>query len=334
MTRTRIIACILVCTATTAGALLAWFTTALAASRVPSEQGTVLGAQTETELTALALRPYPQVRPNAQPAFANSRRFALLHAESDTLVAGSYANESVAVASTTKLMTARVVLAHANLSDSVTIESDMLSTGSTMALRVKETITVESLLYGLMLVSGNDAAKALAAHVGRILLNNPEAPFAEANTRFVQAMNEEARRLGLLETTFQDAAGLDDSGRSSARDLAKLMAVNLEDTTFTTIAATSEIIVADSSGRITHQLRHSNRLLNDFGYVGAGASKTGFTFEAGHCLVATAKRGDTTLIAVILSTYVESKEASAVEARRLLEWGFANLTVTPLSSTP
>lgn len=328
MRRTSILILLTILTTGTAGVLGAWYTAAMAASRALTESGVVKGAQSGE--AAANLRPYPVVRADAPPAFANSRRFALYHVESDTFVAEHNADETVPIASTTKIMTSRLAARHLDLDETVTVVREALSIGSTMELRSNETISVRNLLHGLLIVSGNDAANALAHAVGRKLLEDPEAGFAESRDRFVEEMNMEAYRLGLRETLYADPAGLNDDGKSSARDLAKLAALQLEDETFTAIAAKPEATVTDTTGRISHVLRNSNRLVNDFQYLGAAAGKTGYTPAAGHCLVATATRNGTTFVAVILSTYVETKEASAVEARRLLDWGFQNITIQSL----
>ena len=127
-------------------------------------------------------------------------------------------------------------------------------------------------------------------------------------------------------THYKDPAGLDDTGHSSALDLAKLMSTLTNDQKIQEVGTTAQTTVTDVQGKIKHELRNSNRLVADYLYDGAEAGKTGFTPAAGHCLVGTAKRNGTTLIAVILSTYSEDKAASAEENRKLLDWGFTNFS--------
>ena len=139
-------------------------------------------------------------------------------------------------------------------------------------------------------------------------------------------MTDEAVKLGMSSTSYKDPAGLNDQGRSSAYDLAKLTAVVTSDPVIKQITTTAETTIADVSGRITHELKNSNRLVSDYNYDGVIIGKTGFTPEAGHCLVTAVTRNGNTLIAVILSTFSLEPDASAIENRKLLDWGFAALS--------
>jgi D-alanyl-D-alanine carboxypeptidase len=183
--------------------------------------------------------------------------------------------------------------------------------------------TVEHLLYASMLVSGNDAAQALAEYGGGLLLKDTDASVEAKTARFVEEMNATARRLGLKDTQYKDPVGLDDLGRSTALDLAKLAGSLNQDPILSRMIGTATITVTDQSGRAGFDLKNSNRLIAEYDYPGSLGGKTGFTPDAGHCLISSAKRDGHTLTAVILKTSDEKNEASAVEARKLLDLGFS-----------
>jgi len=228
-------------------------------------------------------------------------------------------DEEVPMASTTKIMTALVVLEDFGdkLNETVTITYPMVAVkGSDIKLIPGEKISVECLLKGLLIMSGNDTAFALALHFG-------------GKEAFVSRMNAKARQLGLLNTHFADPAGLDDEGFSTARELAILGTYAMRNQNFRQIVNTTETQIASADGTITHELESSNRLLKpaeSFFYPWAIGIKTGFTNEAGHCLVSAAEKEDHEILGVILYTYENSIYASARESRKLLDWGLANWT--------
>ncbi len=219
----------------------------------------------------------------------------------------------VPVASTTKIMTALVVLERYNLEDAVTISKKAVrQIGSSTGLRAGEAITVGSLLKALLIQSGNDAAYALAEHGGSV-------------DQFVEQMNIKAWELGMRSTKFKDPAGLDDDGYSTAHDLAILAAAAAQEKIIVDISQTAQTTISSTDGLQRHALNNSNRLVTEEMYFpGAIGLKTGFTPAAGHTLVAVAERGGRMLISVILLTLDDTKEASARESYKLLSWGFAN----------
>lgn len=185
------------------------------------------------------------------------------------------------IASTTKIMTAVAALEQYDPACSVTIRPEWCGIeGSSMELRPGETMQVSDLLYGLMLESGNDAATALAGlH-----------PAGEAG--FVARMNEIADGLGLENTHFDNASGLDSATHySTALDLARLAAFAMDQPQFARIAATQSVTAA---GRV---MENHNRLLKDLGACGV---KTGFTKSSGRCLVSAKAENGRMLIAVTL----------------------------------
>ncbi len=326
MNRAQVVSTLIITTLITVGVFTFWAgELALASKPTVQINGSVLGATTNVN-GQVALKPYPKI--TAPEPFINARRYLLYHVQSGKVLTEHDGELAVPIASTTKMMTALLTVEQVkNLDEPVTISPNAAGQiGSLMELRQGEIITVRELLYGLMLVSGNDAAEALAEHVGGILLQNPAASPEAKVARFVEEMNARAASLNMLATHYKDPAGLDDTGRSSALDLAKLTSIANEQATIKAIATTPTRLATNVAGSITHDLRNSNRLVADYLYGGASTGKTGFTPDAGHCLIGSATRGDVTLVAVVLSTFVETKEASAVETRKLLDWGFANIS--------
>jgi D-alanyl-D-alanine carboxypeptidase (penicillin-binding protein 5/6) len=217
------------------------------------------------------------------------------------------------IASLTKVMSAMVVLDRvADLSEAVTIGSSSVGQiGSVLGLRVGERITVEDLLYGMLLGSANDAAVALAEHV-----SGTEPAFAEA-------MDERAADLGLDDTDFESATGLDNDGFSTAREAALLFGSAMSIPTFAAIEATRFQDVRSSSEPTRH-IQNRNVLL--WLLPGATGGKTGFTTPAGYCVVASAQRNGHSLVVAVLGASEPAFDAAAT----LLEYGFDTFVRVPL----
>jgi D-alanyl-D-alanine carboxypeptidase (penicillin-binding protein 5/6) len=220
---------------------------------------------------------------------------------------GLHEHQALPPASTAKLMTALLTLRHGDLAGKVTVSQKAATTGgSTMSLQAGETLTVEDLLYGLLLPSGNDAAVALAEHVG-----GDEAAF-------VAQMNQTAAQMGLRDTHFINPDGLDEPQQvSSASDLLALARADLAYPIFARIVATPSATVAG------HALQSTNELLGT--YPGADGVKTGTTDEAGQCLVASVTRGGHRLLVVVL----HSQDRYA-DARKLLDFAAAGWQWQPV----
>ena len=186
------------------------------------------------------------------------------------------------IASTTKIMTAMIVLEHCALNETVTVTPEHASVeGSSMYLRAYEYYTVEDLLYGLMLASGNDAAAALADHC------------AGSMEAFAALMNEKAEALGLRNSHFANSHGLDAEGHySCARDLALITAAAMENPTFCRFFATKTRHVHG------YDLQNHNQLL--WSLDGCIGGKTGYTNAAGRILVSATEREGMRLIVVTL----------------------------------
>jgi D-alanyl-D-alanine carboxypeptidase (penicillin-binding protein 5/6) len=207
------------------------------------------------------------------------------------------------IASITKIMTALLVLERLRPSTVVVVGRDAtLPSGSSLGLRVGEHISVENLLYTLMLQSSNDAAVALADAAGG------------SAGAFVKMMNQRARELGLANTRFTSPNGLNDRGYSTAADLALLTRTAYSSPLFARLVRTKAWDIPAPSGPARH-VQNRNALL--WLYPGAIGVKTGFTTPAGHCLVATAERDGVRVIAVVLGERDEPFDAAAT----LLNYG-------------
>lgn len=225
----------------------------------------------------------------------------VVHPETGTVLYEKNADARLGIASTTKIMTALVVLEHCALGEPVEILPEYTAVeGSSMYLRAGETYTVEELLYGMMLVSGNDAALALACHT------------AGSVQAFADMMNDKARALGMTGSAFQNPNGLDAEGHySTARDMAALTCAAMANDTFCTIVATERATIGGQ------MLVNHNRLLRC--YDGAIGVKTGYTKASGRTLVSCAQRGATRFVCVTLSDSDDWNDHT-----RLLDWAFEN----------
>jgi len=265
----------------------------------------------------------PVAQGNWKPQM-NTASYVLIDRDTATVLVEKESDRKVPIASTTKIMSALVVLESLNLNDEITIPKEITTvTGSEINLRTGEKIKVGSLLDGLLMQSGNDCAFALAYGVGSKF---GKTNYDEAIRYFVELMNKKAKDLNLPNTIYADPAGLDQNSQSTASDLAHLATFAMKNETFRQVVAQKEKDIYSTDGSISHHLKNSNRLLHedDIYYPYAIGVKTGFTNEAGHCLVAAAQRGDHVLISVVLNTFDSTLTASASESRKLLGWGFDN----------
>jgi D-alanyl-D-alanine carboxypeptidase len=215
-----------------------------------------------------------------------------------------------APASVTKILTALVVLEHAKLTDKVTITPEARAApGSRIFAEAGWTFSVEDLLWGLMLQSGNDAAVALAQKV------SPDGSVGG----FVNLMNERARQIGATGTHFVNPHGYDEPGHvTSAQDLALLTMAAMRNRKFAEIVTSKTHDVTWGDGQ-PHTFINHNKML--WRYPGTIGVKTGYTDDAGHTLVTAVRRNGTTLVAVTLASPEPYKESMA-----LYDWAFANLT--------
>ena len=220
-------------------------------------------------------------------------------------------NKQTPMASTTKIMTAIVVLENANLKDVVTINSKAAGTGgSRLGLKKNDKITVNDLLYGLMLRSGNDAAIALATHVGGSVEG------------FAEMMNNKAKELGLVNSHFVVPHGLDNAGHyTTAYELAKMADYALNIDKFKEIVSTRNTTIYING--YAKAINNTNQLLGSVS--GVYGVKTGFTNGAGRCLVTACKRDDLDVITVIIGANTTKQRTS--DTIKLIQYAYNNFEI-------
>jgi len=218
------------------------------------------------------------------------------------------ADSKRAMASLTKLMTAVIAVENSSLTETVKVTPAATEVGeSTSFLRTGDRLPMQEMLEALLVKSGNDAAMAIALHVA----GTPEA--------FVARMNAKAAELGLTNTHFTNAHGLDGPGHyTSARDLAVLARYAMSKPAIRSIVGMKQVTIG--TGKRKETLPSTNVLLGN--YQGISGIKTGYTGDAGYCVIESADRNDVGLYAVVLGTATES--ARFRDARELLDWGFAH----------
>ena len=228
----------------------------------------------------------------------------LIDGASGRVLYGQNENEMLPMASCTKIMTALVALENSSLDEPVTAGKNAHGvTGTSLYLSEGETLSMEQMLYGLMLRSGNDASVAIAEHI------------ADSVAEFAEIMNRRAKQLN-ADANFANPHGLDaDRHKASALALARIMRQALENENFRTITGTQRKIIPWVGNEYSRVLENKNRLLRT--YEGTTGGKTGYTSKAGRCLVFSAERNGMELIGVVLScpNWFD-------EAEKLLDYGF------------
>lgn len=253
-------------------------------------------------LAAVLLLP---VRANA----VSARRAYVLDAVSGRVLYEKNPDERSLIASTTKIMTALIVCEQCNVLDRMRIPREAVGIeGSSMYLKEGEILTLQELLYGLMLASGNDAAVALAIYCGGTVEG------------FAELMNDKARNLGLSGTHFENPNGLDSPGHySTARDLAKLASYAMENPIFARTVSAKNVKAGE------RYLTNHNKLL--WRVDGADGVKTGYTKAAGRILVSSATQDGRRIIAVTIDDPDDWRDHEA-----LLEEGFSRYQVRRIVS--
>lgn len=238
----------------------------------------------------------------------NSRKVIVYDRLSGKKVYGKNENKETAMASTTKIMTAIIVIENCkNFNDIVVIPAKAANIGgSRLKLNVNDKVTVNDLLYGMLLRSGNDAALALALYTGGTIEN------------FAEMMNQKASLLGLLHTHFVTPHGLDDPNHyTTCYELAKITDYALKNDKFSEIVKTktATIKINDSP----REIKNTNEILcsNIDGVYGV---KTGFTNNAGRCLVTSIKKNDMDFIIVVIGA--DSRKYRASDTLKLIQYSF------------
>lgn len=249
------------------------------------------------------------VMPGAAAEMEVSAKSAALYVpETGQMLYEKAADARMPMASVTKMMTAICAIELADPETVVTVsDTAALAEGSSMYLKPGEQLPMEELLKGLMLVSGNDAAAAVAEGTSGSV------------SAFVEQMNQKAALLGLQNTHFRNPSGLPEEGHySSARDLAVLAAYSLENPRFAELVSMQSATVAATNAYGVRYLTNHNKLLRN--YEGAIGVKTGFTKAAGRCLVSAAERDGVRLVAVTLSDPDDWNDHA-----RMLDAGFSRV---------
>lgn len=249
-------------------------------------------------------------------AYATGCASAVMEVTSLRLLGGSNENIRLPMASTTKVMTALVAIESADVNGIVTVPKAAVGIeGSSIYLTEGEKLSLKELLFGLMLRSGNDAAVAIAVHVGGSIEN------------FAKMMNEKASSLGLSNTNFTNPHGLhDEKHYTTAYDLAVISSVAMCNPIFKEIVGTKMAVISGPDNTQRY-LANKNKFLSN--YQGATGVKTGYTKAAGRCLVAGSKRGNMELVSVVLNVPPMYEECgklmdtaySTYEMCRILEKG-------------
>lgn len=254
-----------------------------------------------------------------EPKQLNSRRYAIYDRASGTCIYGKNKNKQTAMASTTKIMTAIIVLENCkNLDEVVTISAKAAGTGgSRLGLKKDDQVTVNDLLFGLLMRSGNDAAVALANYTAGSVEN------------FANMMNKKAQELGLVNTHFVTPHGLDNPNHyTTAYELAKLADYALKNSVFSTIVKTKYVTI-----KINNQpkkLKNTNELLLA-DVEGVYGVKTGFTGNAGKCLVTSVKRNNMDLIIVVLGA--DTRKDRAKDTLKLIDYAFKEFKMKSIEET-
>lgn len=241
----------------------------------------------------------------------SARAAVIMEVNSGRVLYSKNMNEKLPMASTTKIMTTLVAIESGKLEETVTVSKKASYTeGSSIYLREGEKHTVHDLLYGIMLRSGNDAAVAVAEHVGGSVEG------------FAALMNRKAKEIGAMDTQFANPHGLDAAGHyTTAHDLALITAYALRNPTFAEIVSSKKkTIEGPPNENWDRVMINKNKMLWQF--EGGDGVKTGFTGKAGRCLVSSATRNGMKLVCVVLNCGPMWEDSSV-----LLEQGFKNYAI-------
>lgn len=253
----------------------------------------------------LALVPVSAIRAENLSISTHARAAALIDVTSGRILYSSRGDEPMLIASLTKIMTALVAIENGDITSKVKVGKNAFAKeGSSLYLKLGEEMTLKDMLYGLMLRSGNDAATAIAEHVGG------------SEQGFVYLMNAKAQELNLKNTHFANPHGLDAEGHfSSANDLAVLTAYAMHNPVFKEIVASKEKTADNPYEKWDYKWSNKNKMLRL--YEGADGVKTGYTKKALRCLVSSATRDGQQLVAVTLNDGNDWNDHAS-----LLDFGF------------
>ncbi len=269
----------------------------------------------------------------------NAQAAILIEPETGTIIYEKNSNERMYPASMTKILTALVTLDYFDYDALVTVGNEIneVTLDSSKAGHKKgETLSVENLIRGLMIPSGNDSANVLAAAVAKKVENNNDLSYEECEKIFTDLMNKKAEELGCKNSHFANAHGYhDDNHYTTAYDMSFITAEALKNDTIKKIAGEKSFsgdgagnTLEENTNLITQEYNwKSHNLLiadSEYHYEYATGLKTGFTDQAGDCVAATAEKDGTELIAVIMNSEDPNRW---IDAKNLFDYGFNNFSI-------
>lgn len=247
-------------------------------------------------------------------SYTSAKAMCVMESGSKRVLASKNCDTKLAMASTTKIMTAITAIESGKDLDSpFTISPKAVGvSGTSLYLRQGEVFTLRDLLYGLMLISGNDASVAIGEYVGGNV------------TKFVEMMNEKARSIGALNSHFDNTHGLDSKTHyTTAYDLALITSYAMANDTFREIVSCKNIKITNADGK-TRYLKNKNKLLSSL--VGCNGVKTGFTDDAGRCLVTSCERDGMNVVCVVLNCGPMFEESAQLLDEAFKEYHLVDLT--------
>lgn len=259
---------------------------------------------------------YPVNKNISSPPETTATSIKIIDLDSMAVLFEKNSKQRIFPASTTKIMTALIVLEQYPLKQILTVGQTKVE-GSILNLIPGDQITVENLLYGLLVASGNDAAQIFAEN------------FPGGVEGFVWVMNQKAKDLTLENTHFTNPAGLDAEGHySTAEDLTKLAAFAVKNEEFAKIVSTPEYTITDVSGTKTYSFKNTNELVGEISEI--KGIKTGWTENAGECLVSLLERNGAKIVIALFGSTDRFGET-----RQIIDWIFTNFqwqrfTVQPI----
>jgi len=264
-------------------------------------------------ITLLLIIGFMPINANAEDINVSAKAAVLMIADTGEILYQKNAYDKLSMASTTKIMTSLIALESGQRTRKVRVTREMVTVeGTSMGLKENDTVTVENLVYGMLLQSGNDAA-------------NVTATVLSDKTDFITKMNNKARQIGMKNTNFETPSGLDSENHySCAYDMALLAAEALRNPEFRYICSKTQASISYGNPPYPRTLTNHNRLLRECeGCIGV---KTGFTKKSGRCLVSAVERDGSLLVAVTLKAPNDWDDH-----KRLYEYGFSQITPEAIS---
>lgn len=248
------------------------------------------------------------------PKDISAKAYVLMAADTREVLCAYNEDEKLPMASTTKIMTSLIALEQGIPEQQIKVSSDMVAVeGTSIGLLPDDLITVRTLVYGMLLESGNDAANVTAYAV------------AGGQTQFLDLMNQKAKEIGMFNTCFETVSGLDSENHySTAYDMALLGSYAIQNPEFLKICSTKTARVSYGNPPYARTFENHNKMLSY--YDGAIGIKTGFTKKSGRCLVSAATRNGVTLVAVTLNAPNDWSDH-----QKLFDYGFSVISLRDLS---